>query len=712
MLLAGGSTAIPRWTLDPVPGVAEHERRSPTTSWRRCAGWPTSWRCRSARCCWPRTPRCWPRCPASGRWSTGYVAGPGGRPLPCRLTTEPAPGGRAAGRRVGSSRSCWRTRTSRSTTSRRELGLTGPAFETVFDPAGARRRPRRGHRAAGGLRASAAAGSRCGCGTGPRCSTPAAPPRIAGYHLTALALIAADPDAEHGRQSLLSAEELRFQLDGLAGPRRELPDRRFHELFEQRVRAHPDAVAAVHGDRQWTYRELNARANRLAPGAAGAGAAPRGRRRRGDRAQPGLDGRRPRGLQGRRRVPADRAALPGRSDRDHARPRRVPAGADRARQHHHARPGPRHAARRPDAPRRRRPARRATPTATSASPSRRTSSPTSTSPPAPPASPRARCASTRACSTTSTPRSTTWRSARAQVVAQTAPQCFDISLWQLVSALLVGGRTLIVEQEVILDVERFVDTIVDGRVAVLQVVPSYLEVVLSYLEQHPRDAARPALRVGHRRGAEEGARAALVRGRARDQAGQRLRADRDLRRHQPRGHGPGARPRPGPARPPGPQRARLRRRRAPVTGAARRPRRDRLLRRLRRPRVRQRSRAHPAGLPGRSAPRRASGSTAAATTAAGCPTASWSSSAAGTPRSRSAASGSRSARSRTRCCGCPASATARSWSPSGPTTASTWWPSTPASGRSTADVLRDRLARVAARVHGSVGLPLARTACR
>ena len=27
--------------------------------------------------------------------------------------------------------------------------------------------------------------------------------------------------------------------------------------------AHPDAVAAVHGDRQWTYRELNARANRL-----------------------------------------------------------------------------------------------------------------------------------------------------------------------------------------------------------------------------------------------------------------------------------------------------------------------------------------------------------------------------------------------------------------------------------------------------------------
>src|SRR5438876_11873658 len=71
------------------------------------------------------------------------------------------------------------------------------------------------------------------------------------------------------------------------------------------------------------------------------------------------------------------------------------------------------------------------------------------------------------------------------VVAQTAPQCFDISLWQLLSALLVGGRTLLIEQEVILDAKRFIDKIVDGRVNVVQVVPSYLEVLLSYLAQHP-----------------------------------------------------------------------------------------------------------------------------------------------------------------------------------------------------------------------------------
>ena len=109
-------------------------------------------------------------------------------------------------------------------------------------------------------------------------------------------------------------------------------------------------------------------------------------------------------------------------------------------------------------------------------------------------------ASTPACSTTSTPRSTTWGWVRraARLVPDRAA-----SLRHLAVATGVGapgrGRTLIVEQEVILDVARYVDTIVRGRVGVLQVVPSYLEVVLTYLEQHPRrfptcGACRPPAR--------------------------------------------------------------------------------------------------------------------------------------------------------------------------------------------------------------------------
>jgi acyl-coenzyme A synthetase/AMP-(fatty) acid ligase len=72
-----------------------------------------------------------------------------------------------------------------------------------------------------------------------------------------------------------------------------------------------------------------------------------------------------------------------------------------------------------------------------------------------------------------------------EVVAQTAPQCFDISLWQLLAAVLVGGRTLLVEQEAVLDAGRFIEKIVGGRAAVIQVVPSYLEVLMSCLEQQP-----------------------------------------------------------------------------------------------------------------------------------------------------------------------------------------------------------------------------------
>src|SRR2546427_9536272 len=145
---------------------------------------------------------------------------------------------------------------------RRELGLTKPLFETVFDVTAGD-----GGELAEETVLWVSFVEHDGLVLRLRYRTDALDAewaaRIAGYHLTALALIAADPDAEHKRQSLLSGEELHFQLNGLAGPRRKLPDRRVHELFEERVRAHPDAIAAVHGDRQWTYRQLNGRANQL-----------------------------------------------------------------------------------------------------------------------------------------------------------------------------------------------------------------------------------------------------------------------------------------------------------------------------------------------------------------------------------------------------------------------------------------------------------------
>src|SRR5438093_2441008 len=315
--------------------------------------------------------------------------------------------------------------------------------------------------------------------------------RIAGYHLTALALIAADPDAEHTRQSLLSAEELHFQLDGLAGPRRTLPDRRLHQLFEVRARANPDAVAAVHGDGQWTYRQLNGRANQLARALLA-----RGLSREGVIAvvtERNLDWMaavlaifkaggaylpiephfpsdriaRTRSRAGCRLVLTERGST---TTLDHALDSLSGVQTlfiDAAYEEDHADGDP----------------------GVGVAPDQLayiyfTSGSTG--------EPKGAMCEHAGMLNHPYAKIHDLSIGEGQVVAQTvvaqsAPQCFDISLWQLVSALLVGGRTLRVEQEAILDAKRFVDEVVEGRVAVLQVVPSYLEVLLSYLEQHPRE---------------------------------------------------------------------------------------------------------------------------------------------------------------------------------------------------------------------------------
>ena len=146
---------------------------------------------------------------------------------------------------------------------------------------------------------------------------------------------------------------------------------------------------------------------------------------------------------------------------------------------------------------------------------RRTSSPTSTSPPAPPASPRARCASTRACSTTSTPRSTTWGSARGRSSPRPrpsastsrcgswSPRCWSAGApcWSSRTRSSTSGGSS--------------TPLADGagrRAPGGAVLPRRRPVLPGAA---PPRAAGPAVRLGHRRGAEEGTGPALVRGPAR-----------------------------------------------------------------------------------------------------------------------------------------------------------------------------------------------------
>src|SRR3989475_1870273 len=198
VLLAGGFTALPRWTLEPVPGVGEHEATIPdevVAALRRLAdelAVPFS--------SVPLTAHAKVLAALSGErevW-TGYAAGDGNPPLPCRMTTEPH---------------SWRgvlLETRRAELEllshedfpvddlRRELGLTKPLFETVFDV-------RAGD---GGEFAEETVlwvsflerkelVLRLRYRTDVLDADCAA--RIAGYHLTALASIAADPRSEERR---------------------------------------------------------------------------------------------------------------------------------------------------------------------------------------------------------------------------------------------------------------------------------------------------------------------------------------------------------------------------------------------------------------------------------------------------------------------------------------------------------------------------------
>ncbi|NWF29722.1 amino acid adenylation domain-containing protein [Streptomyces sp. PKU-EA00015] len=484
VLTAGGVTTVPRWTLDPVARIAEHEATLPedlVDAWSRLAddlAVPLGSILLAAHA------KVLAALSGEREVTTGYVTVAGGRPLPCRLTTEP---------------DSWRAlvlHTHRAESElllhkdfpveglRRELGLPGPSSEVVFDPAGAGgelagnavlrvESPRRGDRRTLRLRYRAdALDADCAA-------------RIVGYHLTALMLIAADPDAAHGRQSLLSAEERRFQLEGLAGPRRELPDHRFHELFEQRVRAHPDAVAAVRGDQWWTYRELDARANRLGRALLARGLGREGvvavvTERNLDWAAAVLAVFKAGGvyLPVEPHFPADRIATmlsragcrlvltePGSTATLDRALDALPAV--RAISVHEA-----YAEDHPDSD-----------LGVDVAPDQLayiyfTSGSTG--------EPKGAMCEHAGMLNHLYAKIDDLGIGEGQVVAQTAPQCFDISMWQLVSPLLTGGRTLLVEQDAILDVPRFVDTIARGKVNVLQVVPSYLDAVVSYLERHPR----------------------------------------------------------------------------------------------------------------------------------------------------------------------------------------------------------------------------------
>ncbi|MGX2041491.1 amino acid adenylation domain-containing protein [Methylocaldum sp. MU1018] len=74
----------------------------------------------------------------------------------------------------------------------------------------------------------------------------------------------------------------------------------------------------------------------------------------------------------------------------------------------------------------------------------------------------------------------------ADVIAQTASQCFDISVWQFLTGLLCGARVEILPDTVVLDPGRLLDEIAARGVTVLEAVPSLIRALLDVPESESR----------------------------------------------------------------------------------------------------------------------------------------------------------------------------------------------------------------------------------
>ncbi|TCP59316.1 amino acid adenylation domain-containing protein [Tumebacillus sp. BK434] len=89
--------------------------------------------------------------------------------------------------------------------------------------------------------------------------------RMIGHYLELLAAAAESPDAPLVSLPLLTAEERQQMLVEWNDTRVEFPeDICLHHLFEEQAARTPDLIAAVYGEQELTYRELERRSNQLA----------------------------------------------------------------------------------------------------------------------------------------------------------------------------------------------------------------------------------------------------------------------------------------------------------------------------------------------------------------------------------------------------------------------------------------------------------------
>jgi amino acid adenylation domain-containing protein len=88
--------------------------------------------------------------------------------------------------------------------------------------------------------------------------------RMLGHYQTLLEAVLKNPDARISALPLMSQEELQEVLVEWNRTESPYPDICVHQTIKEQVERTPNAVAAIYGNRRWTYRELDDRANQIA----------------------------------------------------------------------------------------------------------------------------------------------------------------------------------------------------------------------------------------------------------------------------------------------------------------------------------------------------------------------------------------------------------------------------------------------------------------
>ncbi|ASS75374.1 hypothetical protein CIG75_10475 [Tumebacillus algifaecis] len=80
------------------------------------------------------------------------------------------------------------------------------------------------------------------------------------------------------------------------------------------------------------------------------------------------------------------------------------------------------------------------------------------------------------------------------IVVQNASHCFDISVWQFLAPLMVGGTVVIYENDLAMDPLALLAAVQRDHVTILEMVPAVIEMFLQAVAEQGEEAALPALR--------------------------------------------------------------------------------------------------------------------------------------------------------------------------------------------------------------------------